>query len=364
MFINSEILSIYLSPWIIIVSGFLASFVVTFIGIPSVIKVARIKGLFDQPVSRSSHDEPTPRLGGTMIFAGVILSSVLFTSLSNAYELKYIIAGMLILFFIGVKDDMVSLTPIKKAIGQFFAASLIVLAGDFKIECCYDMQIPEGVAYLISVVVSIFVIMALINSINFLDGIDGLASGVGIMSSALMGVWFVAAGQVSYSVMCFSLSGSLIAFLYFNAFSNKYKIFLGDTGSMIIGFLLSVFVMRFLDINRSLDTSSSVHLNSALSMALAMVFVPVFDSLRICYIRTRAGKSIFKGDNNHIHHRMLKISGSHILASSLIIIFNLVLVIITFLLQEIGNLPLVLILLFLGVVFSVFLGLKVRNSSA
>ncbi len=361
MFINSEILSVYLPPWLIIVSGLLTSFVITFIGIPSVIKVARIRGLFDVPGLRSSHEKPTPRLGGTMIFAGVILSSVLFTSLSNAYELKYIIAGMLILFFIGVKDDLVSLIPVKKAIGQLLAASLIVLAGDFKIECCYGTQLPEGIPYLISVLVTIFVIMALINSINFIDGIDGLASGVGIISSTFLGGWFLAAGQTSYSVMCFSLAGSLIAFVYYNLFSKRYKIFLGDTGSMIIGFLLSVFVMRFLDVNKIINTPSFIIMDSAPSMVLALVFVPVFDTLRILYIRIRDGKSVFKADNNHIHHKMLKLSGSHIRVTSLIIAFNIVLIIITFRFQYIGNIMLITILLSLGVIFSIVLGLKTRK---
>lgn len=361
MFINSEILSIYLPAWVIITSGFLTASVITFIGIPAVVKISRIKGLFDNPCSRSSHEEPTPRLGGAMIFAGVILSSVLFTSLSNAYELKYIIAGMLILFFIGVKDDIVSLTPIKKAIGQFLAASLIVLAGDIKIACCYEMAIPTGVPYIISVVVSVLVIVALINSINFIDGIDGLASGVGIMVSSILGAWFIASGHISYSVMCFSLSGALIAFLYFNVWSKKHKIFLGDTGSMLIGFLLAVFVIRFLELNA--DYNQPVRLNSAASMALALLFIPIFDSLRVMIVRVRNGKSIFKADNNHIHHMVLQLSNSHIRATSTLLAVNLLLIVLTLLLQGIGNYLLIAILISMGMLFSFVLGLKIRNGS-
>lgn len=361
MFVDLEIISFFIPPWIMTLAGGFLAFLITFLGIPAVVKLAVVKNLLDEPGDRRSHDMPIPRLGGTMIFAGVILSSVLFTSLSNAYELKYIIAGMLILFFIGVKDDIVSLTPIKKAIGQFLAASLIVLAGDIKIACCYEMAIPTGVPYIISVVVSVLVIVALINSINFIDGIDGLASGVGILVSSILGAWFIASGHISYSVMCFSLSGALIAFLYFNVWSNKHKIFLGDTGSMLIGFLLAVFVIRFLELNA--DYNQPVRLNSAASMALALLFIPIFDSLRVMIVRVRNGKSIFKADNNHIHHMVLQLSNSHIKATSTLLAVNLLLIVLTLLLQGIGNYLLIAILVSMGVLFSFVLGLKIRNGS-
>ena len=151
MDLTNLIQSIFSDQLVLVVAGFLFAFIVTWLGIPSVVRIATIKCLYDLPGDRTSHEVPTPRLGGAMIFAGVILSSVLFTSLSNAYELKFIIAGMIVLFFIGVKDDVISLHPLKKAVGQLFAALIIVFAGNIRLSCSYGIFGLEELPYLASV---------------------------------------------------------------------------------------------------------------------------------------------------------------------------------------------------------------------
>jgi UDP-GlcNAc:undecaprenyl-phosphate/decaprenyl-phosphate GlcNAc-1-phosphate transferase len=359
MTINSEFYSLIIPPWLLLASGVSLAFIITWLGIPSVVRIARIKSMFDLPGDRTSHETPTPRLGGAMIFAGVIMSSVLFTSLGNAYELKYIIAGMIVLFFIGVKDDLVSLMPIKKATGQFIASSIIVFAGDIRITGCFGFMNVTDLPYFASVILTIAIVMFLINSINFIDGIDGLASGVGIIASSVLGTWYIVNGHVSYAVMCYSLTGSLTAFFYYNVFSRRYKIFLGDTGSMIIGFLLAVFVIHFLGLNA--DEESVAVLHQAPSVALAILFVPVFDTTRILIIRMLTGKSIFKADNNHIHHRVLELSGSHLKATATILIANLLLIVMTYLLRHLSNPILIFSLLIMGLIFTLVLGISLKN---
>lgn len=178
---NSAITSIILPSWILIAAGFGLSFFITFIGIPPTLKIAQIKNLYDIPGRRTSHTKPTPRLGGTMIFAGVILSSVLFTGMGKAFELKYIIAGLLVLFFIGLKDDIVTLVPIKKAAGQLIASLILVILGGVRISFNNIFPgIPE-LSDILSILISVILVMTLINSLNFIDGIDGLAAGVGII---------------------------------------------------------------------------------------------------------------------------------------------------------------------------------------
>lgn len=359
-FANS-LIDIYIPPFLLVVTGFSLSLLITYIGIPSVVKLAEIKSLYDIPGRRTSHSEPTPRLGGAMVFAGVIISSVLFTGLGSAHELKYIIAGMIVLFFIGVKDDIVSLHPVKKAVGQFLAALIIVIAGDIRIECCYGLSGNEVLPYVASVILTLSVVMGLVNSINFIDGIDGLASGVGIMVSVYLGTWFMAADEYSYAVICFSLTGSLIAFFRFNVFGKTNKIFLGDTGSMIIGFLLSVFVIRFLGFSSSGDSPEGHAVAPAI--ALALLFIPVFDALRVIIIRILRGKSIFVADNNHIHHRVLKVTGSHLAATILMIGANILLVFVTYMFRYAGNRVLIFSLLIAGILFSVWLGAKTNRKT-
>lgn len=353
------LLPFVLPHWIVIIAGFIFSFVITFYGIPSVVKIARIKNLYDIPGQRASHREPTPRLGGAMIFAGVIFSSVLFTGWDKAFELKYIIAGLLVLFFIGLKDDIITLQPVKKAIGQLIASLIIVILGGIRISFNCEGLNNIDICFLISVLISLGLVMILINSINFIDGIDGLAGGVGIISSASFGTWFILNDQVSIAVICFSLAGSLIAFLWYNVFSRDFKIFLGDTGSMVIGFLLAVLLIRFLELNFHSPVVKTTDV--APSLALAILIVPVFDIFRIVFVRIIHGKSPFYGDNNHIHHILLKLAGSHTKATTVLLLVNLLLIILVLLLRKLGDGILVSFLLLVSITLSLLLTFLKNN---
>lgn len=340
----------FLPSYVLIIIAFSISFLITFYGIPSVIKIARIKNLYDVPGHRASHHELTPRLGGTMIFAGVILASVLFTGTENPFEIKYIISGLLILFFIGLKDDIVSLQPYKKAIGQLTASVIIVVLGGIRISLNCGELAASGSGCFFSLFLSIAVFMTLINSMNFIDGIDGLAAGVGIIASVFFGIYFILNEQLSIATICFALTGSLIAFFRYNAFSKNYKIFLGDTGSMVIGFLLAVFMIQFIEFNGSANVSYPVVV--APSLALAILIVPVFDLFRIVLVRIFHGKSPFYGDRNHIHHVVLKLAGSHLKATSAILAMNLLFVLLVLLFDFLGNGILISFLLLISIVLS------------
>ncbi|NLA49790.1 MAG: undecaprenyl/decaprenyl-phosphate alpha-N-acetylglucosaminyl 1-phosphate transferase [Bacteroidales bacterium] len=201
-----------------------------------------------------------------------------------------------------------------------------------------------------SIFLSIAVFMTLINSMNFIDGIDGLAAGVGIIASVLSGIYFILNAQFSYATICFALTGSLMAFFWYNVFSKNYKIFLGDTGSMLIGFLLAVFMIQFLEYNGSDNVRYPVDV--APSLALAILIVPVFDLFRIVFVRIIHGKSPFYGDNNHIHHVVLKLAGSHLKATSAILAVNVFLVLIVLLFGFLGNGILISFLLLISIVLS------------
>jgi len=146
-----------------------------------------------------------------------------------------------------LKDDMLVINPIKKLTGQLIAAGLIIVMGDIRIDHFHGVLGLEEIPFLASVFFTIFVFIVIINGFNLIDGIDGLASGVGALVAFTLGIWFWMAGTVPYSVLSFALAGSLIAFFYFNVFSKKNKIFLGDAGSLIVGFTISIITIQFLN---------------------------------------------------------------------------------------------------------------------
>jgi UDP-GlcNAc:undecaprenyl-phosphate/decaprenyl-phosphate GlcNAc-1-phosphate transferase len=358
--LNPALTSLDLPFWFYLIAGFILAFFITYFGIPAVIKIARIKNLYDIPDNRTSHSEPTPRLGGLMIFAGVIISSVLFTGMDKAFELKYLIAGLLVVFFIGLKDDIITLVPAKKAAGQLIASIIIVMLGGIRITFRHEIFGNPELSYIVSVMISIGLLMTLLNSMNFIDGIDGLAAGVGIIASLSFGIWFILNNQISYGVICFSLIGSLLAFLWFNVFSKKLKIFLGDTGSMVIGFLTAVFLIQFLELNNTGEAVIETEIAPAL--ALAILIVPVFDVCRIVFVRIIQRKSPFYADNNHIHHKVLKLSASHLKATSVILIVNIILILLTLVLKSLGNTVLILLLLLIYVSLSLLVSYTLKKN--
>jgi UDP-N-acetylmuramyl pentapeptide phosphotransferase/UDP-N-acetylglucosamine-1-phosphate transferase len=348
-------------PYMKLVLGLVASFTITFYGIPAVVGLAKAKSLYDMPNGRTSHLVPTPRLGGSMIFAGVILSSVLFTSFFTAYELKYIIAGMIILFFLGLKDDIISLTPYKKLIGQVIAGSIIALAGNIRLTGLDQFIQNDLSAFIVSILITVFLIVALINCINLIDGIDGLASGIGILASVFFGVIFLNMGHINYAIICISLIGSLAAFTWYNVFSKKNKIFLGDTGSTIIGFLMAVFVIRFIELTLSDQYQGTIE--SAPAIAFAVLLFPIFDMSRIMVVRCLNRKPIFEADHNHIHHLVLKLFGTHIKSTMAILITNIILIAVTYFLRGLGSLLLVIILLGISSILVFLLKYQIKKKN-
>jgi len=341
------------SNLIIIVLTFVFALAITAFGIPKVIKMAVLKRLYDLPGERTSHNRPTPRLGGAMIFAGVIIASVLFTHDENNFQIKYVIAGMLILFFIGIKDDIISLSPFKKILGQLFATMILVIPGNVRIIDSHNIFGLETFPPFFSIIISVFFVLSMINCINLIDGIDGLASGIGIIASASFGYVFYISGQFSYAVICGSLLGSLFAFTWYNVFSVKHKIFLGDTGSMLIGFLLSLFAIRFLELNS--DKSCVVKITASPAITLSILCIPIFDTFRVVIIRLLKRKPLFQADRNHLHHKVLSASKSHLQTTGIMLLANICIIALTFTFRSLGNPILITSLVILwGVILTVF----------
>lgn len=283
------------------------SFSITFLAIPAIITVAETKKLFDVPDERKIHQAHIPSLGGLGIFAGFMLACLLSIGLGTAPEFQYFLAAALVMFFLGLKDDILVISPIKKFIGQVLAAFLIIYKGGVQITSMNGFLGVHELPEMFSIFLTYFTVIVIINSFNLIDGIDGLAGTLGIISSAIFGAWFLAAGLVPYAVLGFSLAGSLTAFLIFNY--HPARIFMGDTGSMLIGLVNAVLVVKFISAAQMPDIN--VPVLAAPAVGFTVLLIPLLDTLRVFAIRIFHQRSPFSPDRNHIHHLMLDKGWSH-----------------------------------------------------
>lgn len=309
------------NPILIIFCSVLFSFLFTYLCIPPIVRISQEKHLFDVPNSRKLNKTVVPTLGGVGIFIGITLASILFIGKLSFPEMRYIIAALIMLFFIGLKDDILVIAPRKKLMIQIAAAAILVFLGGIQIKSLSNLFYLNQISLWISAPLSFMLLLFIINSINLIDGIDGLASGITIFISGILGGWFLIADHLEYAVLSFAITGSVLAFMRFNLWGGENKIFMGDTGSMILGGLLGVLAIKFLSFN--ISAPESFKIANAPTFILALFIVPVTDTLRVFAIRIYQKRSPFSPDMNHIHHILIKSGMKHLQASGLLIVCTL-----------------------------------------
>ncbi len=257
------------------------SFTITFLAIPAIITVADTKKLFDVPDERKIHQAHIPSLGGLGIFAGFMLACLLSLHLYISPEFQYFFAAALVMFFLGLKDDILVISPIKKFVGQVIAAVLIIHKGEIQINSMHGFLGIHELPHMFSLILTYFTVIVIINSFNLIDGVDGLAGTLGVLASSVFGLYFLQAGMAEYSVFAFALSGSLAAFLIFNL--HPAKIFMGDTGSMLIGLVNAILVIKFIDVAQTPGIEFPVI--AAPAIGFTILLIPLMDTLRVFAIR-------------------------------------------------------------------------------
>ena len=330
--------------------GFFIAFSISWFVIPSIVNISRSKGLCAMPNGRTSHAQATPTLGGIAVFIALILPTVILAGEYFEFELKYIISGFIIIFFVGIKDDILVICPKKKLLGQICAAVLIVVFADIRITSLYGLFGITELHYTFSVALTVFVFIVTINSFNLIDGIDGLASGIGILTAAVFGTWFWTTENIAYAIFSFSFIGALTAFFGLNVFGKKNKIFLGDTGSMLSGLVIAILACRFLQLVPV--TQGTITFASAPAYVFGILVIPVFDAFRLFILRIYQGKSPFKADRQHTHHRLLQMGFTHLQSTIILLIVNIFFIIISYLFRGIGNIWLTCVILALAVLMS------------
>ena len=333
------------SDYIKLASALLTSFVLTYMFIPSIIKVANIKHLFDTPGERKSHFGVTPTLGGVGIFGGFMIAFCLFASFDlKTKEMRFILAALCFTFMLGAKDDIVELVASKKFIGQIFAACIIVILGEVRITSLYGLFGITYISEAFSILLTIVTIIFIINAFNIIDGINLLAGSVTIFMSVAFGAWFFFYGFFDYAILAAAMSGAVFAFLKYNY--TPAKIFMGDSGSLSIGLLAAVLAIQFIEKNEMVlrnGSSEGIQIIAAPAMAIAILIIPVYDTLRAFTLRILNKKSPFLADRNHIHHRLIDLGFSHVNATYVLIGINILFVVLIYFLQSWGNLYLMLL---------------------
>jgi len=343
---------------VFVLAAFCISFLITCVMIPVIIRVAQLKHLFDEPDDRKQHKAKTPTLGGMAIFAGLILSFTIFKDVQSLTDVKYLVPALTIIFFAGIKDDILILTPMKKLLAQFMSAFLIVVLGNIKINSFYGLFGIQEIPYWFSIVFTIIAIITIINCYNLIDGVDGLAGSLGFLSSTSFGLWFYLNGHWSLVYLSFALSGSLLGFLIFNW--QPAKIFMGDTGAMLIGFILAVLSIHFIELNKARTIADEYWIHASPSVAIAVMAIPIFDMIRVFILRLAQKRSPFSADRNHLHHILLDLGFSHRQIVSILLFWSWLVILMAIVLR--GAKSSVLLMLLILMVFLPSVGLQLYRN--
>ena len=295
-----------------------------------------MKRLFDEPLElRKIHKRIIPNLGGIAIFTSFLFSASLFIPSPLLPIGNVLMAGGLIMFMTGLKDDIVGLSPTIKFVAQFTTAIIIAVLADLRITNLHDILGIGELNYVSSLMLTVVFIVGMVNAFNLIDGIDGLAGSLGLILSVAYAYLFLKAGQVGFSYMSMSLAGALLGFLFFNI--TPAKIFMGDSGSLLLGFLASIFSIKFIELPDASGLSvGSLVIHNYLVVSLAIIIIPTFDTLRVFTLRILKNTSPFTADSNHLHHRLLFLGLSHLQATFLLSFVTILFVVLALALNDLS----------------------------
>ncbi len=286
-----------------------ASFLISFLLFPVIIKIFKQLKWFDTPGTHKIHSEFVPSMGGVSILMGSSLALLMALPLQQWITMKYFFISMALMFLIGLRDDVLALSPRQKLFSQFLPVFVLVFLDNVTLVSFYGLIDQGNFSQPVSYLISLFTVIIITNAYNLIDGIDGLAGTVGVLASFFFGTWFYLADQPYLSLIALCICGALMAFLLFNW--QPSSIFMGDTGALTVGLILSFFAIRFINHNYELPAGHLAKFNASISTAICVLMVPIFDTFRVILLRLRRMQSPFHADHNHLHHKLLAMGLSH-----------------------------------------------------
>lgn len=288
---------------------------------PRLVRIALDKNIVDNPNARKLQRRPTPVLGGIAVFFGSIIGLGCASITCDCSELFIVVVAMMIMLYTGTMDDILDLSPALRFLIEIGTVLLLIFVGGYTLNDFHGLwglnQIPQGVA----IPLTVFAAVGIINAINLIDGVDGLSSGYCILTSLLFGVMFWYVGDRTMCMLAVVAAGSLIPFFFHNVFGKSSKMFIGDGGTLVMGIVMSVFVIRILRHGSMSEVYDAVNIG-LVPFTLAVLSVPVFDTLRVMTTRILKRKSPFHPDKTHLHHMFIRLGCSHAATTLAILILN------------------------------------------
>lgn len=288
----------------------LVSFIIGLCFMPLVIDIAKKRNFVVKPNKRTSHEGIIPNIGGINIFISFFLTVFMF-SYGIINQLQFIIVGVFIILIVGFVDDLIDIKASWKLFGQLVSAFFLIIVADIRLSHLHGFMGINELSLFTSYSLSFFVFIVIINALNLIDGVDGLASGLGVLYSIFFAIYFNQTGRLDLSISAFTMVGSLTVFFIYNVFGGNSKIFMGDSGSLLLGYMTTLFVFEFCEMNAYHRVADEFFMSAAPSVSICVLAIPLFDTIRVMLTRVKKGVSPFHPDRNHIHHLLLKTGLKH-----------------------------------------------------
>lgn len=329
------------------------AFVVTMLVYPHVLGYARRHKIVDNPNARKLQRVPVPVMGGTTVFIGFVVAALIGFILLKDMRIIKVLSLLAVMYGIGLWDDIKDISSALRLGVEFFLVWMMIVVFGWEINDLHDLwgihRIPDAVSIPLSLIAGV----GIINAINLIDGVDGFCCTFGSMACAFFAVIFRHAGDSTMFTLSLITIGALVPFFFHNVFGQTSKMFLGDGGSLMLGMLLTLFTFSALSADSPCAALGYSGL-SVVALTLAILAVPVFDTLKVMIYRVARGKSPFLPDKTHLHHLYIEMGFSHLATSAMIVATNALIVLLLLLGWSLGMsfTGQVYLVVFLGLLFT------------
>lgn len=292
---------------------------------PKVLKIAILKNIVDNPDARKLQRTPIPVLGGVAVFFGIVIGLCSSQAIFDSANTFMLISAMVIMLYIGTTDDIIGLSPGIRFLVEIIIIAWLMYASKSSMNCFWGLWGISTIPATASYALTIFAAVGIINAINLIDGVNGLSSGFCFMASVLFAIFFHITGNQVMTTLAISAAGAIVPFFLHNVFGKSSKMFIGDGGTLVIGTMMAMFVMNILGANSGCATLA-VKGVGLIPFTLAVLSIPVFDTLRVMSTRIMHKKSPFNPDKTHLHHMFIDLGFSHIGTTISILSLNFLIV--------------------------------------
>ena len=294
---------------------------------PKVLKIAILKNIVDNPDARKLQRNPVPVMGGIAVFFGIVLGLCSSQAIFSSANTFMLISAMLVMLYLGTIDDIIDLSPTIRFVIEIIVIAWLMYASGSSINCFWGLWGISTIPLWLSYALTIFAAVGIINAINLIDGVNGLSSGFCFMSSVLFATFFYITGNDVMTTLAISAAGAIVPFFLHNVFGQSSKMFIGDGGTLVIGTMMAMFVMNILSHNQNPGCAILATDNVGLiPFTLAVLSIPVFDTVRVMSTRILNKKSPFHPDKTHLHHMFIDLGFSHIGTTISILSLNFLIV--------------------------------------